>query len=60
MSRGGKRTGAGRPVREIKKIQVGLKLEPEDAERLKAVSIARGTTQASILLMGVELAEQKQ
>jgi len=43
---GGKREGAGRPVREIPRVAVTVRLEPEEVERLKRIAEAKGRSVA--------------
>ena len=44
--RGGKREGAGRPAREVPRVGVTVRLEPEEVKRLKRIAEAKGRSVA--------------
>jgi len=49
MTAGGKRAGAGRKRREIPRVALAIKVEPEVAARFKAICKATGQSQSVTL-----------
>ena len=45
--RGGKRKGAGRKPRAVPLVAITVRLEPEDAEKFRAICKAEGRSQSA-------------